>query len=784
MLQNKMLQLLEFDKIIKQVQACAATTIGKEKASELLPYWQFEQVAHVQAETDEALTVLRMKGQAPFGGIRDIREAVKRAAIGSMLVEDELVDIETTVRGGRRLKKFIEAMKADEEADLPILFDYCSRIAPCVELEKDIARCIDRDGRISDEASPELKSIRSQIRSYESLIRERLEQITRSSEHQKKLSDAVVTIRNERYVIPVKQEYRNAFGGIVHDQSASGQTLFIEPHAVVSLNNQLREAQAKEKQEIEKILTELSEKVASFSEALLANAETLAALDVVFAKALHAKKIKATKPKLNKNRCLRFNKARHPLIPDDEVVPISLELGGPYTAIIITGPNTGGKTVTLKTVGLLSLMVQAGLQIPVAEGSEAAVFEHIYADIGDEQSIEQSLSTFSSHMTNIVSILKRINDKSLVLFDELGAGTDPEEGAALAIAILDYVHRIGARCIATTHYSELKAYAYNRNGVINASVEFNVETLKPTYKLLIGVPGRSNAFEISKRLGLPGELIESAKRQVTSDAARVDNMIIELEKTKNEAQRQLEQAEEIRAQAELAKQKYETQLKAIEQKEEQILKQAEQKAQKAVERAKLEAEAIISELREYQIRGAKEHQFIEARKRLEEASLQLVNEKQDIQPLEKTEEFAIGDEVELLHLSQQGSIVERIRDDEYLVQVGMMKINVKASQLKKRASEKQQEQRAFVSLKNNKAAVKTELDLRGKRYEDAKIEVDRYLDDAVLAGYSKVAIIHGKGTGALRKSVHELLKNHPHVKSMRFGREGEGGLGVTVVELK
>lgn len=779
-----MLHLLEFDKIKEQLQKHAATTLGKEKVSELLPFFHFEQVAHALEETDEALMVIRLKGQAPFGGIRDVRAAVQRSVIGGMLNENELVEIETTLHGARRLKKFIESVQADDEADVPILIEHCTQIEPCNALEMEIRRCIDRDGRISDDASPELKLVRNQLRSYESRIREKLEQLIRLSDNQKKLSDSIITIRNDRYVIPVKQEYRSSFGGIVHDQSASGQTLFIEPNAVVMINNQLREAQAKERVEIEKILFALSEKVASYSDTLQLNVKQLAMLDFIFAKAAYAKKVNATKPKLNQNRYLRYDSARHPLIPSEEVVPISLELGGSYDTIVITGPNTGGKTVTLKTVGLLTLMAQAGLHIPVAEGSEATVFEHIFADIGDEQSIEQSLSTFSSHMTNIVSILNHINERSLVLFDELGAGTDPEEGAALAIAILDHVHHIGARCVATTHYSELKAYAYNRESVINASVEFNAKTLKPTYKLLIGVPGRSNAFEISKRLGLKASIIDAAKRQVSSETTSVDNMIIELEKTKNKAERELAEAKRIRNEVEIDKRQYEAERQTFEKEKDRMLKAAEQKAKDAVEFAKIEAESIIKELREYRKNGVKEHKLIEAKKRLEAASPQLVERKQNVSKQKTREKFAIGDDVELTHLSQKGSIIEQIDDGEYLVQVGIMKVNVNASQLKKIAPKKPEGERSFISVKGNKPVVKTELDLRGKRYEDAQVEVDRYLDDAVLAGYSKVAIIHGKGTGALRKGVHELLQRHPNVKSIRLGREGEGGLGVTIVELR
>lgn len=779
MLQAKMLQLLEFDKIKKQLERFAETSIGKEKIEKLTPLFDYDRVAYALTETDEAMSAIRLKGEPTFGGIRDIREKIKRAKIGSMLHAEEFIEIATTIFGARRVKKYMESLQ-EEEMNLPILMELSSLIQPCYELESEINRCIDQGGNVSDEASPELKSIRKQIKNYESQIREKLEQMLRTNQH--KLSDVLITIRNDRYVIPVKSEYRASFGGIVHDQSASGQTVFIEPQAVVFINNQLREAHNKEKQEVEKILRKLSERVAANSEELLTNVNQLAILDFIFAKARYAIHLNATKPKLNNHSYLRFLNARHPLIPSDHVVPISVQLGNDYQTMVITGPNTGGKTVTLKTIGLLSLMVQAGLFIPVDEGSEATIFEHVFADIGDEQSIEQSLSTFSSHMTNIVSILNQLTEKSLVLFDELGAGTDPEEGAALAIAILDHVHRIGACCVATTHYSELKAYAYNREGVINASVEFDVETLKPTYKLLIGVPGRSNAFEISKRLGLHEEIIDDARRQISTETNRVENMIIQIEKLKKQAEKEFEEAKKLREIAREEKQIYEKQKQALENEKERILSEAEQKANEALEKAKREAETIIKELREYKTSGVKEHVLIDAKKRLEETLPQLTESKQT-EYATSGEKFYAGDEVELTHLSQKGIIVEEINEHEYLVQVGIMKINVKANQLKK-IKEKKQIENMIVNVKSSKPVVKTELDLRGKRYEDAKVEVDHYLDDAILAGYSQVSIIHGKGTGALRKGVHEWLQLHPHVKSFRLGREGEGGLGVTIVNLK
>lgn len=780
-----MLRLLEFDNIKTQLQDCAKTALGKRKVAKLQPSSDFETVVHAQAETDEGLAVIRLKGEAPFGGIRDLHASIKRTEIGGVLNPQELAEVETTLSGGRRLKRFIESLEEEEtEIDVPILLEHCQQIDPIPELEREINRCIGDDSQVSDDASPQLKLIRRQLRSYEARIRERLEMMIRSSDNQKKLSDMIVTIRNDRYVIPVKQEYRNAFGGIVHDQSASGQTVFIEPESVVEINNQLRETKGNERLEIEKILLHLSEQVAAYSQPLLTNIFHLQELDFIFAKAIYAKKIKATKPLLHEQQYLKFKQARHPLIPEEEVVPISVELGKEYETIVITGPNTGGKTVTLKTIGLLTVMVQAGLQIPVAEGSEATVFEHVFADIGDEQSIEQSLSTFSSHMTNIVSILKHVNERSLVLFDELGAGTDPEEGAALAISILDYVHVIGARVVATTHYSELKAYAYNRDGVMNASVEFDIETLKPTYRLLIGVPGRSNAFEISKRIGLSDTIIQAAKQQISSDTARVDNMIISLEETKKQAEIELANAQKSRELAQQEKAKLAEQTRAFEQEKANMMKAAEQEARAAVQKAKLEAESIIEELQTFKSAGVKEHQLIEARKRLEEAAPQLMKEQTDTGESEKHREpFEVGDEVQLIHLSQKGTIVEKLDETEYLVQVGMMKVNVQAAQLQKLKSKKTSG-RSFVSVKGTKDYVSTELDLRGKRYEEAQVEVDRYLDDAFLAGYSKVSIIHGKGTGALRKGVQELLNMHPHVKSIRLGREGEGGIGVTIVQLK
>lgn len=770
----------------RQLIEHVSSSLGRKKVEELQPMFDINEIQYAQDATFEGTKVIRLRGQAPLGGIRDIIATVKRAKIGGMLNEAELLDVASTIYAGRRFKKFIEEM-VEDEIELPILAELVTTITPLTDTEREIKMCIDDYGHMLDSASPTLRTIRHQIKSYEATVRSKLDNMTRSSSTQKMLSDAIITIRNERYVIPVKQEYRNHFGGIVHDQSASGATLFIEPQAVVTVNNQLREAKAKEKQEIEKILLQLSAHVSEVTEELLQNVETLKEVDFIFAKALYSQALKASQPKINFDGYVNIKRARHPLIASDEVVPIDVELGNQYSSIIITGPNTGGKTVTLKTTGLLTLMMQSGLHVPVEEGSEMSVFQSVYADIGDEQSIEQSLSTFSSHMTNIVEILKHVDHDSLVLFDELGAGTDPTEGAALAIAILDEVYRRGARIVATTHYSELKAYAYNRPGAINASVEFDVETLRPTYRLLIGVPGRSNAFAISQRLGLPLEIIDKAKSQISTETNTVEKMIVSLEENQKEAEKELNEATRIRMEAEGLRKQHEKELLAFEKQKEKALEEAEAKASEAVERAREEAEFIIEELRELQKekQTIKEHQLIDAKKRLEQAVPELKKKpKQATSKQKTTKEILPGDEVRVLSFNQKGHIVEKVSNKEYQVQMGIMKMKVAIDDLELLERPKPIEKKPLATVKGTSHHVKPELDLRGERFEDAMLRVEKYLDDALLAGYSKVSIIHGKGTGALRKGVLQLLKKHPQVKSSNMANLSEGGLGNTIVEFK
>jgi DNA mismatch repair protein MutS2 len=784
--QQRILKILEFDKVKEQLIEHTASSLGREKVEKLVPSSDFTEVVKWQEETDEAVAALRLRGNVPLGGIFDIRASVKRAKIGGTLSPHELLDIASTIYASRQMKKFIESL-SDEKVELPHLSEYVEQMVALPEVEQAIKNCIDDYGEVFDHASDRLRSIRQQLRNTEGRIREKLESMIRSSSAQKMLSDAIITIRNERYVIPVKQEYRSAYGGIVHDQSSSGATLFIEPQAVVDLNNQLQEARVKEKQEIERILIELTGKVAEAADVLLTNVEMLAELDFVFTKAKYARKIKATKPLMNDRGYIRLLKARHPLIAPDVVVPNDIELGKDYTTIVITGPNTGGKTVTLKTIGLFTLMAQAGLQIPALDGSELAVFNAVYADIGDEQSIEQSLSTFSSHMVNIVDILQKVDDNSLVLFDELGAGTDPQEGAALAIAILDEVYQRGARVVATTHYPELKAYGYNRSGVINASVEFDVETLSPTYKLLIGVPGRSNAFEISKRLGLDKRIIERAKSHISSETNKVENMIASLEYSKKRAEEEFKEAEDFRKEAEKLHKELQRQIIEFNEKRDELIEEAKRKAAEIVKASQHEAEQIIRELRRMQkekLAEIKEHELIEAKKRLEEAAPKLDRQKKTKQTKTSQHEFQPGDEVKVTNLNQKGHLIEKVSDDEWQVQIGILKMKVKEANLEYIGTPKPIETKPLATVKGKDYHVSLELDLRGERYEDALVRLEKYIDDALLAGYPRVSIIHGKGTGALRQGVQDFLKKHRAVKNMRYGEATEGGTGVTIVELK
>jgi DNA mismatch repair protein MutS2 len=655
-------------------------------------------------------------------------------------------------------------------------------------MEQAIRAAIDPQGEVLDEASPALHQIRNQIRTIEQRIRSRLEQLVRSVSVQKMLQEPIITLRDNRYCLPVKAEYRHAFDGLVHDQSASGATLFMEPESVVSLTNELNEAKRKEEKEVDKILRHLSAQVGAVYDELTVNLEALAELDFIFAKAELARNMKAVLPHINAHGYFKLIEARHPLIDPKDVVPNTIELGGEYSCIVITGPNTGGKTVTLKTLGLLTLMTCAGLFVPAEEGSQVSV-SRVYADIGDEQSIEQSLSTFSSHMSNIVRILEQVEEYSLVLFDELGAGTDPAEGAALAMAILDAVHRMGARVVATTHYSELKAYAYSRPGVINASVEFDVETLKPTYRLLIGVPGRSNAFYIARKLGLAEEIISAAQSQVKADDRRVEHLLADLEHNRKQAEQDRQAWQQLKREAAQLKEALKREQDRLEKEKEHILEEARNKAEQQMTKLLKEAESMITQLRTWrdEREEIKEHHLIEAKKKLKQLEEEIHGDKKfSVASTNKTgavENLKPGDEVYVQTFGQKGYVLEKLSSQEYYVQLGLIKTKVKAGDIKKVKSEPAV-QSVTTLLKTPVKTVGLELDVRGQTSAEAIAAVDKYLDDALLAGYQQVSIIHGKGTGQLRKSIQQFLRQHKRVKQFRLGDASEGGSGVTVVSLQ
>lgn len=788
-LNTKVLHTLEYHKIIEQLADKASTSLGKAIAGQLTPSTDFDEVKLRLKETDEASAVLRLKGHPPFGGIRAVVPHLRRAVIGGMLNPDELLDIATTVSGGRRLKRFLSSVH--EEHPLPRLTQFTALIAELREVDEAIHACIDEQGDVKDSASEALARVRRERRAGETRIKEKLEQMIRSPSVQKMLQDALITVRNDRYVIPVKQEYRGHFGGIIHDQSASGATLFIEPESIVVLNNKLRELALAERKEIEKILARLTVIAAEHAESIEVNVEQLAQLDFIFTKASLAASMKATMPRMNDRGFIKLRKGRHPLLSGDPV-PLDLELGNAYTAIIITGPNTGGKTVALKTIGLLTLMAASGLFVPAEDGSQLCVFDAVYADIGDEQSIEQNLSTFSSHMTNIISILREMTPKSLVLLDELGAGTDPAEGSALAIALLDHIHRQGCRIVATTHYSELKAYAYDRKGMINASMEFNIETLSPTYRLLVGVPGRSNAFAIAKRLGLQESIIEQAASQIGEDDKRVESMIASLEENRIGAETERHIAEKLRRELEATKQQLEQEQERFEQQKQALMRKAEEDAREAVAKARKEAETIIAELRRMALEEAgslKEHRLIEAKKKLEQAAPELTGQSAQTASAKsrgRKQKIEAGDEVQVISLKQKGFVVE-IGDQDATVQLGILKMKVSKDDLELVRSTPKQPAKIAVpagtGLKRTRdEQLRMELDLRGATLEESFVEVDRFLDEAFLAGLGQAYIIHGKGTGVLRSGIQEFLRKHKHVKSYRLGNYGEGGAGVTVVE--
>jgi len=783
---ERTLRVLEFTKIREQLVSHTITDMGAELAAALIPDADLGLVTQALQETEEAHVILSHHGGHPLIPCADVRRQLKLAEIGSTLSARALLDVAGLMRASRAAR---DVLVTDRE-NTPQLTALASRLSTHHRLESDIVSAILSEEEIADHASKELADIRRHIRQCNSRVRDKLNSMIHSSAFQKYLQETIITIRNDRFVLPVKQEYRANVPGLIHDQSTTGATLFIEPMAVVEINNDLKQWIAKEKAEIERILQAFSAEIAPLSDQLSANQDILARLDFAFAKAALSRTMFGVLPRVNGRGFMKIVRGRHPLLDPDTVVPSDLWMGDVFTSLVITGPNTGGKTVTLKTVGLFTLMAQAGLHVPADLGTELAVFDEVFADIGDEQSIEQSLSTFSSHMKNIVDILLRITPNSLALFDELGAGTDPTEGAALAQAVLGTLLEMKARTVATTHYSELKEYALTTPGVENASVEFNVETLRPTFRLSIGIPGKSNAFEISQRLGLPEAIIGKARELLSHDQIRFEDVIANAEYHRQVAQRERELAEEARQEMIRLREETEAQRKKLEESREQAVRKAKEEARRIIEKARGESEAIVSELKRMKKEGmaTPEHEVQKLKQRLQQG----LGEVQDAlaQPVQRVtappRNLKPGDAVRLVHLGNDATVLSPPNaKGEVQVQAGVMKMKVHISQLELRKEEKPKERthiRSMVDVQHR--AVAQEIDLRGMALDEALGEVDKFLDNAVLSALSIVQVIHGKGTGTLRTGIQSHLKKHPHVKSYRLGKYGEGEEGVTVVTLR
>ena len=789
---KKSLRVLEFNKIIELLKNKASSSLGLKHIEKLSPSSDFEEVKYRLQETSEAQAILTQRGYVGLQGINDIEDKVKRAKIGASLDTASIIKVGDTLRTARHLRNSLQ--KSEEEANYPIIQTMADSLYSYRDIEDAIFNAIVSEIEISDNASSTLREIRRRIVQKNQSIRSKLNSIIASSTYQKYLQDAIISMRGDRFVVPVKSEYRSQVSGIVHDQSSSGATLFIEPMSIVDMNNELRQLRLSEQEEIERILAELSAMIGEVADELISNQEILGRLDFAFAKGKLSMQMKAVEPTLNEDKYINIKRGRHPLLDIKTVVGNNVYLGRDFDTLLITGPNTGGKTVTIKTVGLFALMTQSGLHISADYGTSMCVYDNVFADIGDEQSIEQSLSTFSSHMTNIVSILSEVSENSLVIFDELGAGTDPIEGSALAISILEDVNMAGAKCIATTHYSEIKNYALTKDRVENAAVEFDVETLSPTYRLLIGVPGKSNAFEISKKLGLSDYVIERAKEFIDSDNIALEDVLQNVEKNRIKAEEEREEAEKLKQEIEKLKIEYDEKIEKLVTQKEKIMEKARQEAFRVTRQAKEHVDEIIKDLRKLEEeRASKEkNQQIEAlRKELTSSmgSLQPTVESM-IVPKVATKEIKnlkSGEEVKVITLNQQGTVISVDESrKEAVVQMGIMKMTLPFKSLQRAKSDPKKvvtkSTRNIIKSKSGK--VKPEVDLRGMNLEEAIMEVEKYLDDAYVAGHDNVIIIHGIGTGVLKTGLQDILKRNKHVKSQRPGQYGEGGMGVTVVTLK
>lgn len=786
---EKSIRMLEYKKIISMLEKNAITQKGKNKCNELVPSSNSKMVTKKLKETTEATMMSLRIGKPPIAPISDFEVIAKKIKIGSILSIKELLQVANTLKVMRDVKEYY---KETEFEDLYIINDYFEALYSNLNVEKEIYRCIKNDEELDDRASSELYNIRRHINDAENRIKDKLNEIVHGSGTSKYLQDQVITFRNDRYVIPVKQEYKNEIKGLIHDSSSTGSTIFIEPTAVFNINNEIKDLKIKEYAEIERILALLTQMVDPIADIIESSTESLADIDFAFAKAKLAFDMEAFEPKINDKYYIDLKKARHPLISKDVVVPIDIWVGKEYKTLVITGPNTGGKTVSLKTVGLLCMMAQSGLHIPVSESSEISVFENIYADIGDEQSIEQSLSTFSSHMKNVIEITGNVTSKDLVLVDELGSGTDPVEGAAIAMAVLEHLKNANCVTMATTHYSELKTYAMQTENVENASCEFDVETLRPTYKLLIGVPGRSNAFAISKKLGLSEKILEKANAFLSSENIKFEEILDDMEFNRVSAKKQKEDAERILTEAKKEKERIDKESKALDEKKEAILQKAKQQARDLLIDAETEANDIIKELtnlrknKEKNINKAAEEARTKLKGSIKEMQKDLSKPKNEIKNAVVLNDIKVGMRVFVPSIDQEATIVSMPdKKEKVMIQSGIIKLAIHISNLEK-LPEKKNEVNVKINnmIKNKAKEVTTEIKLLGMTVEEAITELEKYLDDAYLAGLKTVRVVHGKGSGALRKGVQDYLRRNSHVQSQRLGMYGEGDSGVTIVELK
>lgn len=786
---KRALRVLEFDKIIERLSAKAVSSLGREHIDALMPSSEYKDIVESQKETSEAFAMILHHSNPPFGAIYDLSEAVKRAEIGGALYPGTLLQIGDTLRTIRRMRNYI-IKKEDAEETYPILFDIAMRMESLKDIEEMIEHAVMNDQDLYDHASSELKKLRRSIENKHVQVRNKLDSIISSQSNAMYLQDALVTIRNDRFVVPVKSEHKNAIKGLVHDQSSSGSTFYVEPLAVVELNNELRELKLAERKEFERILLEMSGRIGLHANTIRASLNLIGRLDFIFAKAKLSFDMKGIEPTLTTDYTFHIKNGRHPMLSDDEVVPSNIWIGEGFGQLLITGPNTGGKTVTLKTVGLLTLMAQSGLHVPADHGTKMAVYEEVFADIGDEQSIEQSLSTFSSHMTNIVDILSKVSPMDLVLFDELGAGTDPTEGAALAMSILNKLHKLGTKTLATTHYSELKEYAILTDGVENASVEFDITTLSPTYKLLIGIPGKSNAFDISRKLGLDEDTINSAKHYVHRDNIQFEDLLSNIEASRKEAENERDEAKRMKVEVERLQAKLEEKEKRLEEQKEKAISKAKAEARTILKRAKAESEAIIKDLRDAE-KKAKKFGLSDvdgARSRMKNALKDVQDEtiKKDVVNNDAPKDLKIGDTVKVITINQEGTVISKPDAQGNLqIQVGIMKMQVNVKHLVKQ-DEKKRDEQTLKRVRESKLtrSVSREIDVRGMNVEEAMMDIEKFIDDAIVGNLDKVHVIHGKGTGALRAGLLERFKRHRNVKKFYHGDFSEGGNGMTVLELR